>query len=88
MNQLKLSLFLPAEGETQDLKVLTVSRDTLEIGTQYAVSIGDTAMFERYMAQLQTYYYDFSTQLPESPYKYVTNNHISIYRMSTPISDI
>jgi len=69
LNQLKLSLFLPAEGETQDLKVLTVSRDTLEIGTQYAVSIGDTAMFERYMAQLQTYYYDFNTQLPESPYK-------------------
>ena len=73
MSQLKISLtalsFLPTGEQSQDIKEVTVSRDTLEIGAQYAVSVGDIPMFERYMAQLQTYYYDFSTQLPESPFK-------------------
>merc|ERR1719150_3319034 len=27
-------------------------------------------MFERYMAQLQTYYYDYNSKLPESAFKY------------------
>merc|ERR1711874_290655 len=46
------------------------SRDTLEIGAQYAVTVGDIPMFERYMAQLQTYYHDYSIELPESQFKY------------------
>lgn len=37
-----------------------MSRDTLEIGAQYSVARQDTAGFERYMAQLQTYYYDYA----------------------------
>ena len=38
---------------------LTVSRDTLEVGAQYAVLTEDIPGFERYMAQLQTYYHDY-----------------------------
>ena len=35
----------------------------------YAVTVGDFPMFERYMAQLQTYYHDYSVKLPESAFK-------------------
>ena len=33
--------------------------DVLEIGVQYALKTQDMATFERYMAQLNTYYYDY-----------------------------
>jgi len=73
LNQLKMSLttlsFLPTGEEKQDVKQMTVSRDTLEIGAQYAVLVQDIPMFERYIAQLHTYYFDFSSHLPDSPYK-------------------
>merc|ERR1712112_48297 len=34
------------------------------------MGVGDIPMFERYMAQLQTYYHDYSIKLPESAFKY------------------
>ena len=69
---LKLS-FLPTKTEEANQKELLLSRDTLEIGAQYAVvqvcwqsstpcktsfMQEDIPGFERYMAQLQTYYHD------------------------------
>ena len=42
--------FLPTKDQDQ----MAVSRDTLEIGAQYAVAVEDIPMFERYMAQHQT----------------------------------
>ena len=71
LGQLKISLtclsFLPVSADQQaaSIQELTVSRDTLEIGAQFAVSLGDIPMFERYMAQLQTY----SGSLPDSAFK-------------------
>ena len=47
-----------------------MSRDTLEIGAQYSVAKRDIPAFERYIAQLQTYYYDHAEKLPESPFMY------------------
>jgi len=76
LEEMKFSLttlaFLPTKSETGPNKQeLTVSRDTLEIGAQYSVCVGDIPSFERYMAQLQTYYHDYSSdQLPESPFMY------------------
>jgi len=74
LTKLKLSLteltFLPTKDQEANIQELAVSRDTLEIGAQYAVSVGDIPMFERYMAQLQTYYYDYNSKLPESAFKY------------------
>ena len=71
--QLKMSLtgltFLPT-GDEASTKEAAVCRDTLEIGAQHAVSLGDTKMFERYMAQLLTYYYDYNNALPDSAFKY------------------
>merc|ERR1712083_1084672 len=66
---LKLS-FLPTKTEEANLKELVLSRDTLEIGAQHAVMQEDIPGFERYMAQLQTYYHDHQGQLPDSPYQY------------------
>merc|ERR1712013_865455 len=51
-------------------KELLLSRDTLEIGAQYAVMQEDIPGFERYMAQLQTYYHDHQGDLPDSPFQY------------------
>ena len=45
------------------LQELNVSRDTLEIGAQYSVARQDTHGFQRYMAQLQSYYYDYAGQI-------------------------
>ena len=42
------------------LQELTVCRNTLEIGAQYCVEKKDIPGFEKYMAQLQTYYLDYS----------------------------
>ena len=73
LTKLKFSLtqltFLPTKDQDANIQELAVSRDTLEIGAQYAVTVGDIPMFERYMAQLQTYYHDYSTKLPESAFK-------------------
>ena len=44
--------------------ILTVG-DVLEIGVQWSVLVKDIPSFERYMAQLKCYYYD---------YRYVSNN--------------
>jgi len=74
LEELKLSLttlsFLPtAQGAS--VQELTVARDTLEIGAQYSVAAGDIPGFERYLAQLQTYYHDLSgpsSGLAESPF--------------------
>merc|ERR1712025_782144 len=74
LTQLKFSLtqlaFLPTKDQEANIQELAVSRDTLEIGAQYAVTVGDIPMFERYLAQLQTYYHDYSIKLPESAFKY------------------
>ena len=59
LTQLNFSLtqltFLPTKDQQDaNFHELAVSRDTLEIGAQYAVTVGDIPMFERYMAQHQT----------------------------------
>jgi len=74
LQNLKISLtelsFLPSKDEDATNQELCVARDTLEIGAQYCVYVGDIPGFERYMAQLQSYYLDYSDKLPESAFKY------------------
>jgi len=74
LEKLKLSLtqlsFLPTKGEESTIQELNVSRDTLEVGAQYCVAKHDTQGFQRYMAQLQSYYYDYAEKLPESAFKW------------------
>lgn len=44
--------------------------DILEIGAQWSVAAKDIPSFERYMAQLKCYYFDYKNSLPESTFKY------------------
>lgn len=74
LEKLKLMLtklsFLPTKNEAANIQELTVSRDTLEVGAQYAVLTEDIPGFERYMAQLQTYYHDYQESLPQSAFQW------------------
>ena len=66
---LKLS-FLPSVGESLDKRELLLARNTLEIGALWSIEKRDIPAFQRYMAQLKCYYFDYSSLLPESSYKY------------------
>ncbi|KAI9248173.1 COP9 signalosome [Sporodiniella umbellata] len=61
--------FTPVVGKT-DTNAMIVARDILEIGAYYSVRVKDIASFERYIAQLSTYYNDFLTALPVSQQMY------------------
>ncbi|CAG0899451.1 unnamed protein product [Cyprideis torosa] len=61
--------FLPISYDESSKQVLLIARDILEIGALWSVSMKDIPSFERYMAQLKSYYMDYS-QLTESTYKY------------------
>lgn len=67
----KLS-FLPilSSGEGLSKQELVIARDVLEIGALHSIETKDNASFERYLAQLKCYYFDYSSELPESAYKY------------------
>lgn len=43
-----------------------LARDILEIGAQWSILQRDIPSFERYMAQLKCYYFDYKEELPES----------------------
>ncbi|CAH0393049.1 unnamed protein product [Bemisia tabaci] len=58
----------PQENITQ--QELLLARGILEIGAQYSIATKNIPSFERYIAQLKSYYLDYESQLPESPYKY------------------
>ena len=45
---------------------LHVAGDVLEIGALHSVAVADFAAFDRYIAQLRTYYFDFASSLPAS----------------------
>ncbi|KAF9967527.1 hypothetical protein BGZ70_009207 [Mortierella alpina] len=73
LSQLKIALielsYLTHENKHDNIEELTLARDVLEIGAQWSIRTKDIPSFERYMAQLQTYYNDHSN-LPASPLKY------------------
>jgi len=62
--------FLPLGPSDPDQKCLLVTREVMEMGAQYSVHVKDVPAFERYMARLKTYYWDYADLLPESAKKY------------------
>ncbi|KAL2728528.1 26S proteasome non-ATPase regulatory subunit 8 [Vespula squamosa] len=74
LNQLKVGLthlmFLPTSNSTASQNELLIARDILEIGAQWSIAAEDIPSFERYMAQLKCYYFDYKSGLLESAYKY------------------
>jgi len=74
LTSMKLALtgfqYMPTSDSKPSPQELILARDVLEIGVQWSVLVKDIPSFERYMAQLKCYYYDYSGVLPESPYMY------------------
>ena len=75
LSQMKIRLlglsFLPS-GRTEELdpRKLLLARGTLEIGALLSIEKQDIQAFERYIAQLKCYYFDYAGLLPESACKY------------------
>lgn len=65
LSKLKIYLtklaFLPIMHSAGDIskQELIVARDVLEIGALYSIETKDNASFERYLAQLKCYYFDY-----------------------------
>lgn len=60
---------MPTDAQASQQE-LVIARDVLEIGAEWSVATKDILSFERYIAQLKCYYYDYKTQIPESQNKY------------------
>ena len=74
LSQMKLLLlqlsFLPSDQASLDPRELVLARNTLEIGALWSIEKRDIPSFQRYMAQLKCYYFDYGALLPDSAYKY------------------
>ncbi|KAK1785281.1 hypothetical protein P4O66_018680 [Electrophorus voltai] len=72
LSKLKISLlelnFLPTTGTKLTKQQLILARDVLEIGALWSILKKDIPSFERYLAQLKCYYFDYKDELPESAY--------------------
>eukprot|EP01118_Nematostelium_gracile_P006096 TRINITY_DN194_c0_g1_i1.p1 TRINITY_DN194_c0_g1~~TRINITY_DN194_c0_g1_i1.p1 ORF type:complete len:278 (-),score=83.42 TRINITY_DN194_c0_g1_i1:27-809(-) len=71
LNKLKLALaifsFPDANKSQQEVtQQLLLCREILECAALYAVTNQDIPSFERYFAQLKTYYHDYASKLPAS----------------------
>ena len=63
--------FLPTGRESDvEVKELVLARNTLEIGAFWSIETKDIPSFQRYVAQVKGYYFDYGTRLPDSAYKY------------------
>lgn len=75
LSQMKIRLlglsFLPS-GRTEELdpRKLLLARSTLEIGALLSIEKQDIQAFERYVAQLKCYYFDYAGLLTESACKF------------------
>lgn len=63
-------VYLPTGDARPTEKELRLARDVLETAVQFSVSAKDITAFERYMAQLKCYYFDYNSQIGESQNKY------------------
>uniref|UniRef100_A0A8C1ZB20 26S proteasome non-ATPase regulatory subunit 8 n=1 Tax=Cyprinus carpio TaxID=7962 RepID=A0A8C1ZB20_CYPCA len=74
LSKLKISLlelnFLPTTGTKLTKQQLVLARDVLEIGALWSILKKDIPSFERYMAQLKCYYFDYKEELSESAYRH------------------
>lgn len=76
LSKLKLHLltlsFLPTGTNVAEMdeRPLLIARSMLEIGAFWSLECRDVFSFERYVAQLKSYYFDYANILKESDYKY------------------
>lgn len=76
LSKLKLHLlslsFLPTGSNESEMdgRPLLIARSMLEIGAFWSLECRDVFSFERYVAQLKSYYFDYANKLKESDYMY------------------
>ena len=76
LSKLKILLlnlsFLPtgANASELDTRLLLIARSMLEIGALWSLERSDVASFERYVAQLKCYYFDYAGAVKASDYMY------------------
>lgn len=74
MDKLKLALtkfqFQPAPTQEQQRAQLVLAREVLEYGAFLSIRMKDIPAFERYYAQLKTYYYDYADSIPPSQHQH------------------
>ncbi|EFX72695.1 26S proteasome non-ATPase regulatory subunit 8-like [Daphnia pulex] len=74
LEKLKVGLthiaYLPSVGAPLVKADLELGRGVLELGALFSISAKDIPAFERYVAQLKSYYLDYSNFLQESSLKY------------------
>ncbi|KAK9761954.1 regulatory particle non-ATPase [Basidiobolus ranarum] len=74
LSKLKIALtelsFLIHGDDKTNQESLLLAREVLEIGAQWSIRVKDVPSFERYIAQLKTYYSDYSSQLSTSDKMY------------------
>lgn len=51
--------FLPVGNVSVPVQDLKVARDVLEVGVEHSIMVKDVLSFERFVAQLKSYYYDY-----------------------------
>jgi len=59
------------------------SREMLEIAVEHSITIRDYAAFERYMSQLNTYYYDYDKYLESSKHMHKFMGLNLLYMLAT-----
>jgi len=63
--------YLPHAGDpVPDEGYLLLARDVLEVGALWSIEKEDVVLFERYMSQLKSYYFDYKNILKDSMYTY------------------
>jgi len=72
MNKLKVIAYSDIQtlNSHEEMQHLMFSREIFEYGALLSINTGDLPSFERYVAQLKTYYYDYATKLPTSQWQY------------------
>ncbi|KAF9057727.1 COP9 signalosome [Panaeolus papilionaceus] len=80
MGLIEAGLLLP-QGNV-NLGDLVVARDILEIGAFVSIRSRDVPSFDRYFAQLQTFYVDYSESLPASKREYAIRG-LNLIRLLT-----
>jgi len=67
----KFSFLDPTIAPEQQKNQLLLCREALELATLFSVQDEDIPSFERYIAQVKTFYYDYGSKLPESQRQYM-----------------
>jgi len=75
LSKLKLALIKFSFPDTkwnpeEEKQHLLICREILENSAFYSIKTNDVASFERFLAQLKAYYYDFADKLPTSAQQY------------------